>query len=77
MMQSLGQRADAVGVAQRYAGLAGTLVIDHADEALGPEIAALGLTPVCRDILMPDADAKARLAGELRALVPQQQGCPA
>ena len=65
MMRAMGMRADAVGVAEHYRGVADSLVIDHADAALGDEIAALGVTPVCRDIMMPDATEKARLAREL------------
>lgn len=68
MMASLGLRADAVGVAERYRGLAGHLVIDHADEGLAPEIAALGLAAPARDILMRDQSDKARLAAEVVAI---------
>ena len=68
MMASLGMRADAAGVAEVYAGLADLLLIDDADEGLKVEIAALGVRPVCRNILMTDLAAKAALAGELLAL---------
>ncbi|MEO0485954.1 MAG: 2-phospho-L-lactate transferase [Pseudomonadota bacterium] len=67
MMAALGMRADAVGVAERYAGLADTLVIDNADVALAQDISALGITPAVTDIMMPDAAGKARLAGEILA----------
>lgn len=63
MMSSLGMRADAVGVAESYVGLADYLVVDHADLALGEEISSLGLHPLLSDILMPDLAAKKRLAG--------------
>ncbi|MEM9854608.1 MAG: 2-phospho-L-lactate transferase [Pseudomonadota bacterium] len=62
MMASLGLRADALGVAEGYAGLAQHMVIDTQDRALSPAIRALGLTPHATDILMPDLAAKTRLA---------------
>ncbi|MGR3760077.1 2-phospho-L-lactate transferase [Roseobacteraceae bacterium NS-SX3] len=65
MMAALGERADAAGVAQRYQGLADTLVVDHADAGLAGEISAAGLTPVCSEILMKSQDDKARLAREV------------
>ncbi|WP_211299507.1 2-phospho-L-lactate transferase [Pukyongiella litopenaei] len=77
MMTALGQRADALGIAQTYAGLAEVLVIDTADAALAGDIAALGVTPVCRDILMPDLAAKRRLAGEILDHFARTRGVPA
>ncbi|UWQ51949.1 2-phospho-L-lactate transferase (plasmid) [Leisingera caerulea] len=68
MMAALGERADAAGVAARYRGLADTLVIDHADAGLAGEIRAMGLAPVCSDILMKTQDDKARLAREVADL---------
>ncbi|WP_027246128.1 2-phospho-L-lactate transferase [Leisingera daeponensis] len=68
MMAALGERADAAGVAARYRGLAGTLVIDHADAGLAGEIRAMGLAPVCSGILMKTQDDKARLAREVADL---------
>ena len=65
MMQALGERADAIGVARRYRGLADTLFIDHADAALGDAIRAEGLEPVCSRILMKTQEDKARLAREI------------
>lgn len=65
MMAALGLRADALGVAQRYSGLADRLVIDHADATLGAEIAAAGPAPHCSDILMKTQADKARLAREI------------
>ncbi len=77
MMIALGQRADALGIAQTYAGLAEALVIDNADAALADDIAAAGVTPVCRDILMPDLIAKRRLAAEILDLFAETRGVPA
>lgn len=77
MMTALGQRADALGIARTYAGLAEVLVIDNADTALADDIAALGVTPVCRDILMPDLTAKRRLAAEILDLFAETRGVPA
>lgn len=74
MMAALGERADAAGVAARYRGLADTLVIDHADAGLAGEIRAIGLAPVCSEILMKDQDDKARLAREVVELAPAPAG---
>lgn len=68
MMAALGMRADAVGVAERYRGLAGHLVIDRQDAELAPHIEALGLAVSTRDILMRDQADKARLASEVIAI---------
>ncbi len=70
MMAGLGLRADAAGVAARYAGLADALVIDHADAGLTAEVAAQGMVPVLSDILMRDQADKARLAAEVVAAAP-------
>ncbi|MEM9969780.1 MAG: 2-phospho-L-lactate transferase [Pseudomonadota bacterium] len=74
MMASLGFRADAVGVAERYADLVDLMLIDTADEALSAEVSTLGVKAHATDILMPDADGKARLAGEVLALFQRQSG---
>ncbi|MEL6233578.1 MAG: 2-phospho-L-lactate transferase [Pseudomonadota bacterium] len=74
MMASLGHRADAVGVADLYAGLAGDVLIDTADAGLAAEISARGLRPHVTDILMPDAAGKARLAREILARAGQHMG---
>lgn len=65
MMAALGLRADALGVARRYSGLADRLVIDHADAALSAGIAAEGMAPHRSDILMKTQADKARLAREI------------
>ncbi|MFW8634901.1 2-phospho-L-lactate transferase [Cribrihabitans pelagius] len=65
MMAALGLRSDAAGVAERYRGLAETLMIDHADAGLADEIRAEGLIPACSEILMKTREDKARLAREI------------
>ncbi|MBC6442414.1 MAG: 2-phospho-L-lactate transferase [Rhodobacteraceae bacterium] len=65
MMRGLGLRADALGVAEYYAGLARTFLIDTADAWLSAGIADLGLRPVVTDILMPDIEGKKRLARQV------------
>ena len=62
MMRELGHEPSAAGVARLYAGFAGTLVIDHADAQLAPEVAQTGMTPVVTDTIMADADRAAALA---------------
>lgn len=65
MMHSMGHRADALGVARMYEGLISDFFIDTADAGLESDIAALGMTPVATDILMPDGANKQRLAAEI------------
>ncbi|MEL7299675.1 MAG: 2-phospho-L-lactate transferase [Pseudomonadota bacterium] len=65
MMTALGMRADVVGVAECYAELADTLFIDTADAGLADAVAETGPRPVVTDILIPDAENKARLAREI------------
>ncbi|MEM9550937.1 MAG: 2-phospho-L-lactate transferase [Pseudomonadota bacterium] len=67
MLASLGQRADVVGVAQCYAGLADALVIDTVDAGLAEAVEATGARAICTDILMPDLAGKSRLAAEVVA----------
>ncbi|WP_245759629.1 2-phospho-L-lactate transferase [Poseidonocella sedimentorum] len=71
MMAALGHRVDAVGIAEIYAGLAGSLVIDEADAALAGGVRAAGPEPVIRPTLMTDLAGKRRLAGEILALCPE------
>ena len=62
LMHTLGRRSDAVGVAETYAAVAATLVIDLADRTLADEVAAAGCRPVVTDTVMADADVAAELA---------------
>ena len=62
MMRELGHEPSVVGIARLYAGLAGTLVIDHADAELASAVADAGMTPVVTDTIMADAERAARLA---------------
>lgn len=68
MMASLGMRADALGVAERYADFVDHLVVDREDAALAAQISVLGLGCSTSAILMKDLADKTRLAGELMAL---------
>ena len=65
MLVSLGHDASALGVARLYAPWVDTFVVDRLDEALAPEIEALGLCAVVTDTIMTDDAARARLAGEM------------
>jgi len=69
MLASLGFEATALGVARGYAGLADTFVLDTVDAALAPAVEALGLRPVVTDTVMGGDAGRARLAGELLALL--------
>ncbi|HYL41238.1 MAG TPA: 2-phospho-L-lactate transferase [Candidatus Binatus sp.] len=62
MLGSLGHDVSALGVARQYTGVADAFVLDRADEALAPEVEALGLRAVVTDTLMTDAAARERLA---------------
>jgi LPPG:FO 2-phospho-L-lactate transferase len=69
MMTSLGEESSALGVARRYAfaGLLDVFVTDRADEALAPQIRALGLEVVIANTVMTDAGSRALLAREMLA----------
>jgi LPPG:FO 2-phospho-L-lactate transferase len=67
MLASLGHEVSAVGVARLYTGLVDRFVIDEADAALAPEIAALGIEPVVLPTVMRDDGDRAGLAAALLA----------
>lgn len=69
MLASLGHESTALGVARGYAGLIDAFVLDMADEALAPEVEALGIRPVVTDTIMTDDQSRARLAREVLATV--------
>lgn len=54
-------------MARIYADVASVFFLDARDADEADAIAALGLRPVVTDILMPDRDQRARLAGEVLA----------
>jgi LPPG:FO 2-phospho-L-lactate transferase len=62
LLFELGHDPSALGVARLYAPWAGTFVIDVADEALGPDIEALGMRCVVAPSVMSDAGRAASLA---------------
>ncbi len=62
MAVSLGEEASAIGIARHYAGLIDALLVDDADAALAPAIAALGIEPVVGPIVMGDDASRAALA---------------
>ncbi|MEP6638557.1 MAG: 2-phospho-L-lactate transferase, partial [Chloroflexota bacterium] len=65
MLFSLGHESSALGVARIYRGLANAFVLDSADAALEPEIAALGFRTLVTDTIMADHPGRARLARTL------------
>lgn len=67
MLESMGHRPDAIGVARHLRALVGAYALDAADAALADEAAALGLRPVCVPTLMRDAAARAALAAAVLA----------
>ena len=62
MMESLDMRADALGVADHYKGLADKMIIDHADDALSEQIKSLGMDTQCEQTLMDSSHDKVALA---------------
>jgi LPPG:FO 2-phospho-L-lactate transferase len=62
MLLSLGHESSALGVARIYRDLATAFVLDAADAALEPEIAALGYRTLVTDTIMADHPGRARLA---------------
>ncbi|HLZ71146.1 MAG TPA: 2-phospho-L-lactate transferase [Dehalococcoidia bacterium] len=62
MLQSLGYENSAAQVAEIYRDVAGAFVLDNADAALTPRVAALGLRPIVTDTIMRGSYEKAALA---------------
>ncbi len=77
MLASLGHEVSAYGVAAlyvaRYPGLIHGFVLDQADEALAPRIAALGLRTLVTGAIMRDTAARERLARETLAFAQSLQ----
>jgi LPPG:FO 2-phospho-L-lactate transferase len=69
MLVSLGHEASALAVARLYAEWVDAFVLDRVDEALAPEVEALGLEVSVTDTIMSDDAARARVAAEMLALV--------
>lgn len=68
MMQELGLEISAATVAAHYRGLVTGMVIDAADAALAPRIAAMGIAVRPAATLMRSAEDRRRLAGDCLAL---------
>jgi LPPG:FO 2-phospho-L-lactate transferase len=68
MLTSLGHESSAVGVARLYQGLVTRFVIDEQDEALAPQIEALGMGVSVLPTVMRTDDDRASLAQALVAL---------
>lgn len=62
MLVELGHEPSALGVAKRYAPIAGTLVIDEVDAGLADAVRAEGLRCVVTDTIMSDPERAAALA---------------
>lgn len=54
LLRELGHESSALGVARLYTELAATMVIDHADAALAPQIEELAMSVVVTDTIMRD-----------------------
>ncbi len=67
MLESLGHEVSPLGVARLYAGTVAGFVLDEADAALAPEVAALGMETLVTRTVMGGADDRARLAAEILA----------
>src|SRR5205807_9050780 len=62
LMRAEGLRPDALGVAERYQELAAGFVLDTADAALAPPIAALGYRIAVRETMLDDLDSAREVA---------------
>jgi LPPG:FO 2-phospho-L-lactate transferase len=65
MLATLGHEPTALGVARIYRDVAGRFVLDRVDEALAPDIEALGMRTLVTDTVMTDDAARARLAADV------------
>jgi LPPG:FO 2-phospho-L-lactate transferase len=68
LMAELGARPGVVDLVRHYAGLLDGLVIDHANAADAPALAALGARPLVTDAVMTTDETRARLARETLGL---------
>ncbi len=62
IMRELGKQPSSLEVARFYRGLIDMLVVDYADSALSPSIAALGIRPVVTNSIMKDPQDRGTLA---------------
>lgn len=62
MMSDAGYRPDAVGVAEAYAPIAGTLIIDDQDRDLATLVSEAGMNPIVTNTIMADPSVGAALA---------------
>jgi LPPG:FO 2-phospho-L-lactate transferase len=62
IMRELGTEPSSLEVARFYQGLVDTLVVDHADSALGASIAALGIRPIVTHSIMKEPQDRVTLA---------------
>jgi LPPG:FO 2-phospho-L-lactate transferase len=65
MLEQLGEEPTALGVARHYLRAAGEFVLDEADRGLAAAVLALGVRVRVLDTLMPDQEARRRLAGAI------------
>ena len=71
LMRAEGGRPDALGVAERYQELAAGFVLDTADAALAPAIAALGYRIAVRPTMLDDLDSAREVASTALDLLRQ------
>ena len=67
MLESLGYEVTATAVARLYQGLIDLFVVDTADEALLPDIRALGMDAVATDTMMTGDEGRERVARNVLA----------
>jgi len=65
MLESLGHEVSPLGVARLYAGRVDGFVLDEADAAFAPAVAALGMETLVTQTIMGGADDRTRLAAEI------------
>ena len=70
MLTELGHESSVVGVAQMYAPIASTLVIDHVDHGLAARVEAAGVHAVVTDTVMRDAARASALSDVVLGAVP-------
>jgi LPPG:FO 2-phospho-L-lactate transferase len=62
LMKAVGIETSALGVAECYRDFLDTLIIDHLDRELAPDIKAIGIKPIVTNTLMRTMSDKIRLA---------------
>ncbi len=72
LMQELNLPCNVLTIAEIYQDIASDIIIDSADAGLSKQVAKLGMTVHCTDIMMNNLEDKKRLAGQVLQIATRQ-----